>query len=112
MSTAPEQLKAFVEFGANEDYDPYAGLFQSFVHQNGSFNVLNLCLYTQPVPNPSVLQQILSIQPQHGNDLRTATLSEMTDIPRLECAYDLRSVSLLSAGSTVTGHLAYFLYCI
>lgn len=90
ISTTPQQLSAFVEFGANPAYDEYAALFQAFTFTQGQFTTLNTPIYTKPEINPPVFQPLTSIQPQLVNTLRIAELGFFTNVTASAAATGLR----------------------
>ena len=79
ISTAPEQLRAFVEFGVNPAYDEYAALFQIFGFTRGQSVAMNRLIYTKPDPNPPVFQPFTSIQPQLVRTLQVANIGFFTN---------------------------------
>ena len=80
IGTAPQLLQAFVEFGANSNYDPYAALYAGFILQNGFSFALSTPIYTKPVADPPVFQPFTSIQPQFSNAVRFDSLNNFTTI--------------------------------
>ena len=87
ISTAPQQLKAFADFGAYKDYDPFAALFQIFVCVTGGICLTsNNPIYTKPQANPPVFRPFTSIKPQNSNTCHFGTLKNFMTIPSSELA--------------------------
>ena len=90
VSTTPQNLQAFVNFGSNTDYDEYAALFQAYSFAGGNYSVLNSPIYTKPVVNPPAFQPFTAIQSQFGNSLRIDTLRSFTNVTSSAAATGLR----------------------
>ena len=77
-STVKQQLLAFENFMAPQNFDPYAEVVLAVGYEGatGSYLVSRGIFYTKPVLNPPVLQDFTSIQPQLGNTLRISNISD------------------------------------
>lgn len=75
-STAKQQLLAFENFMAPENFDPYAEAVVAIGYEGaiGSYIVSDGLFYTKPVVNPPILQPFTSIQPQIGNTMRISNI--------------------------------------
>ena len=77
LTTAAEQISAFVDFSSSADYDIYGSLIQSFAYtaQFGS-GITNSIKYTKPVINPPTFQPFTAIEPQLTSTMRISNLSD------------------------------------
>lgn len=80
-SVAPQLASAFVEFGAQKDYDPYGVLVAGVSYQSatGQFAAIADLYYTKLVINPPVLAPVTKLQPQIFNTLRVDVLGSHTN---------------------------------
>ncbi|KFY44782.1 hypothetical protein V494_01307 [Pseudogymnoascus sp. VKM F-4513 (FW-928)] len=79
ISTAPQQLEAFVNFNGQEKFDVYGALINSYGYSKtqGGWFVANNLEYTKEQAYPPVFTNFTSIQPQL---LTTMRITNMSDI--------------------------------
>lgn len=81
IETRHQHFAAFEQFNGAQPYDKNAALIQSLLFTTATgWNVYSTLQYTKqpPQPFPPTFQPFTSIQPQLGNTLRIAPLSEFT----------------------------------
>lgn len=78
MSTAPQQLAAFVNFNGQGTYDEYGALINSYAYNKayGGWLIANNLEYTKAQANPPVFTEFTSIQPQVQNTMRISNMSD------------------------------------
>lgn len=81
--TAPQLLRAFVDFGANPNYDEYAALYQWFSLRAGAFSVRQTQMYAKAVANPTVFEPFTAIQPRLSNTLRIDKLTYFSNVTQV-----------------------------
>ncbi|OBT64944.1 hypothetical protein VE03_05685 [Pseudogymnoascus sp. 23342-1-I1] len=78
VSTAPQQLAAFVNFNGQENFDEYGALINSYGYSKsqGGWFVSNNIEYTKAQENPPVFDEFTSIQPQLLSTMRISNMSD------------------------------------
>ena len=78
ISTAPQQIKALVDFTNTKNYDEFASIIVSFAYAGpGILISSNNLVYTKAVVNPPSLQPFTAI-PQLASTLRVTNLTDLT----------------------------------
>jgi FAD/FMN-containing dehydrogenase len=77
ITTAPDQLKALVNFAAADTYDNYSSLIMSLTYTQGQLLIFNSMEYTKPVENPAVYQPFMQI-PSLQSTMRIDTMTSFT----------------------------------
>ncbi|KFY18743.1 hypothetical protein V491_04714 [Pseudogymnoascus sp. VKM F-3775] len=78
VSTAPQQLAAFVNFNGQGTYDEYGALINSYAYNKGygGWFISNNLEYTKAQAYPPVFNELTSIQPQLQNTMRISNMSD------------------------------------
>lgn len=78
VSTAPQQLAAFVNFNGQEKFDEYGALINSYGYSKsqGGWFVSNNIEYTKAQEYPPVFNEFTSIQPQLFSTMRISNISD------------------------------------
>ncbi|KFY65230.1 hypothetical protein V496_02728 [Pseudogymnoascus sp. VKM F-4515 (FW-2607)] len=78
VSTAPQQLAAFVNYNGQEKFDEYGALIHSYGYSKsqGGWFVSNNIEYTKAQEYPPVFNEFTSIQPQLLSTMRISNISD------------------------------------
>lgn len=78
MSTAPQQLAAFVEFNGQEKFDMYGAIINNYGYSKvqGGWFVANDIEYTKDQEYPPVFTNFTTIQPQLVSTMRISNMSD------------------------------------
>lgn len=78
VSTAPQQLTAFVNFNGQKNFDQYGALINSYAYNKnqGGWFVANNYEYTNAQEYPPAFNEFTSIQPQLLSTMRISNMSD------------------------------------
>jgi hypothetical protein len=99
ISYRDEVFKAFADIANAPEYDPYASLVMgtTFNATSKVWNIDTTAVYTKPVMNPPVYDELLSI-PTTTSTLHLTNLSSKY-FPTYQCSQSLRVIGRAAQGS-------------